>query len=116
VCDLETSRIGAPYIYDISNLRVNGLPKITDNDAKVVLFAYDTSIVVINFNQGEFPAVLNKILSGIISWFKANFPSLNFNETYYLEFRTENCIDSTLDIIPTLINLLLMLHIQSFWV
>jgi hypothetical protein len=23
VCDLETSRIGAPYIYDISNLRVN---------------------------------------------------------------------------------------------
>jgi hypothetical protein len=28
VCDLETSRIGAPYIYiyiyDISNLRVNG--------------------------------------------------------------------------------------------
>ena len=26
VCDLETSRIGAPYIYDISNLRVNTLP------------------------------------------------------------------------------------------
>jgi len=25
VCDLETSRIGAPYIYDISNLRVNKL-------------------------------------------------------------------------------------------
>ena len=24
VCDLETSRIGAPYIYDISSLRVNG--------------------------------------------------------------------------------------------
>jgi len=23
VCDLEISRIGAPYIYDISNLRVN---------------------------------------------------------------------------------------------
>jgi len=24
VCDLETSRIGAPYIYDVSNLRVKG--------------------------------------------------------------------------------------------
>jgi hypothetical protein len=24
VCDLETSGIGAPYIYDISNLKVNG--------------------------------------------------------------------------------------------
>ena len=30
VCDLETSRIGAPYIYEISNLRVNwnGYPEI----------------------------------------------------------------------------------------
>ena len=25
VCDQETSRMGAPYIYDISNLRVNGI-------------------------------------------------------------------------------------------
>jgi len=25
VCDLETSRMGAPYIYDISHLRVNAL-------------------------------------------------------------------------------------------
>ena len=25
VCDLETSRIGAPYIYDIDSLRVNNL-------------------------------------------------------------------------------------------
>ena len=25
VCDLETSRMGAPYIYDISHLRVNHL-------------------------------------------------------------------------------------------
>ena len=28
VCDLETSRIGAPYIYDITNLRVNDLTLI----------------------------------------------------------------------------------------
>jgi hypothetical protein len=27
VCDLETSRIGAPYIYDISHLRVNNCKK-----------------------------------------------------------------------------------------
>ena len=26
VCDLETSRIGAPYIYDIRSLRVNDNP------------------------------------------------------------------------------------------
>jgi hypothetical protein len=28
VCDLETSRIGAPYIYDISNLRVNRISEL----------------------------------------------------------------------------------------
>ena len=28
VCDLETSRIGAPYMYDISSLRANDLTLI----------------------------------------------------------------------------------------
>jgi hypothetical protein len=28
VCDLETSRVGAPYIYDISRLRVNIPPLV----------------------------------------------------------------------------------------
>jgi len=27
VCDLETSRMGAPYIYDISRLRVNDVQR-----------------------------------------------------------------------------------------
>jgi len=30
VCDLETSRMGAPYIYDISRLRVNLLKPTGD--------------------------------------------------------------------------------------
>ena len=30
VCDLETSRMGAPYIYDISHLRVNQSCKVVD--------------------------------------------------------------------------------------
>jgi len=32
VCDLETSRMGAPYIYDISRLRVNPFPVIVGRD------------------------------------------------------------------------------------
>jgi len=31
VCDLETSRIGAPYIYDISSLRVEVLCSVKNN-------------------------------------------------------------------------------------
>jgi len=40
VCDLETSRICAPYIYDISRLRVNILNMITvckTNDSEISL-------------------------------------------------------------------------------
>ena len=34
VCDLETSRIGAPYIYDISNLRVKaGVAKMREKQS-----------------------------------------------------------------------------------
>jgi hypothetical protein len=45
-----------PYIY------INNLPKITDYYAKVVLFADDTSILVINCNQGGLQTALNKSL------------------------------------------------------
>jgi hypothetical protein len=45
VCDLETSRIGAPYIYDISNLRVklqpeDGFTKAETCSCYVLLFNY----------------------------------------------------------------------------
>jgi hypothetical protein len=36
VCDLETSRIGAPYIYDISNLRI----KASDSEAQAYTLNY----------------------------------------------------------------------------
>jgi len=38
VCDLETSRIGAPYIYDISNLRVNvSCESFSSNFSRILL-------------------------------------------------------------------------------
>jgi len=48
--------------------------------------------------KGGLQTVLNKTLSVIMPWFKANFLLLNFNKSYSLEFRTKNCIDNTLDI------------------
>jgi len=79
-------------------ININDLPKITDIDAEVVLFADDTGIIVTNSNQGGLQTALNKTLSDIISWFKDNFLLLNFNTTYYLQYRTTNCIDTTSDI------------------
>jgi len=43
------------------------LPKLTDKDAKVVLFADDTSIIVTTSNQRGLQTALNKTLSDIIS-------------------------------------------------
>jgi hypothetical protein len=64
-----------------------------------VLNADDTSIIVTKSNQGGLRTALNKTLSDTISWFKANFLLLHFNIiTYYLDFRTRNCIDATLGI------------------
>jgi len=70
----------------------------TDSDTKVVLFADDTSIITTSPNQERLQTALNKTLSDINLWFKANFLTLNFNKTYYLQFQTKNYIDSTLDI------------------
>ena len=49
-------------------------------------------------NIGGLQRVLNKTLSDIISWLKANFLTLNFKKMYYLKFITKNCTDTTLDI------------------
>ena len=57
----------------------------TDSDTKVVLFADDTSIIITSPNQKRLQTALNKTLSYINLWFKANFLSLNFNKTYYLQ-------------------------------
>ena len=59
---------------------INNLPMVTDSDSKVVLFADDTSIIIISPNQEGFKIALSKTLCDIISWFKANFLSLNFNK------------------------------------
>jgi len=63
-----------------------------------VLFAEDTSIIITSPNQERLQTALDKTLSDINLWFKANFLSLNFNKTYYLKFRTINYIHNTLDI------------------
>jgi len=41
---------------------INDLPKITDKDVKVVLFADDTSIIVTNSNQGGLQTALKNTL------------------------------------------------------
>ena len=43
VCDLETSRMGAPYVYDISSLKVNNVIYIY-----IYIYIYDISRLRVN--------------------------------------------------------------------
>jgi hypothetical protein len=44
VCDLETSRIGAPYIYDISHLRLNHVSKYSELTSDLIMYNYKFKI------------------------------------------------------------------------
>ena len=81
-----------------------------------MLFTDDTSIIVINSNQGGLQTALNKTTCDIISWFKVNFLLLNFNKTYYFEFRTKTCIDTTLDNNCFNKSIANVPYTKSFWV
>jgi hypothetical protein len=79
-------------------LYINDLPKIADKDTNIVLFADDTSIIVANPNHEQLQTTINKTFSDVVAWFKANLLSLNFNKTFYIEFKTKKCQDPAVNI------------------
>jgi len=60
VCDLETSRMGAPYIYDISTLRVSDLTFILPTWRKW-LAPNNASRQQMGFNSG-FKGLINAVV------------------------------------------------------
>ena len=56
VCDLETSRMGGLYIYDISNLRVKGGDPVRTKiviDNKIIIIFYSFFAVALRPNPGH---------------------------------------------------------------
>jgi hypothetical protein len=58
VCDLETSRICTPYIYDISNLRVNDKCLSKYNKFRPQNFAGSPAYKILSFNRRHFILLL----------------------------------------------------------
>jgi hypothetical protein len=56
-------------------LYVNDLPKITDENSKLILFADDTSIIITSPNPTDFENSVNKIFHDINRWFNTNLLS-----------------------------------------
>jgi hypothetical protein len=69
-------------------LYINGLPKVVNDNAEVVLFADDTSIIINSLNPTNFTNSTYKILQDINKWFTTNLLSLNAHNTQYMEFVT----------------------------
>jgi hypothetical protein len=59
------------------------LPNIVNDNAEVVLYADDTSIIITSLNTTDFTNSANKILQDINKWFTTNLLSLHADETKY---------------------------------
>jgi hypothetical protein len=65
-------------------LYVNDLPKITDENSKLMVFADYTSIIITCPNPTNFENSVNKIFHDINRWFNTNLLSLNLDKTHYM--------------------------------
>jgi hypothetical protein len=71
-------------------LYINDLPQITNKNSKIVLFAYDTNIIITNSNPSNFKNSVNKIIQDINEWLNTNSLSLNLDKTHFTQFVTKN--------------------------
>ena len=62
VCDLETSRRGAPYIYDISRLRVNSVVCTAAINSVVCTAAINSVVCTAAINSVECTAAINSVV------------------------------------------------------
>jgi len=71
-------------------IHINDLPNIIADPSKPVLHADDTIITITNPRPSKFKEYINNIIDNINDWFRGNSLSLNFDKTYFLEFRPKN--------------------------
>jgi hypothetical protein len=76
-------------------LYVNDWPKIVNDNAEVVLYADDTSIIITSLIPTDFTNSANKILQDINKWFTTNLLSPNAEKVKYMQFvtKTSSLID-----------------------
>jgi len=68
---------------------INDFPLTINKLASSILFANDTSIIILNMNPEEFTNTINSVMTEIMDWFQSNLLTLNFNKTTFLQFLTK---------------------------
>jgi hypothetical protein len=79
-------------------LSIKDLPSVTVKNAKLVLYADDTSFIITNPSSIEFASKLNKIFADVNKLFRNNLQFLILNKTKHLQFRTKNSKKRALNI------------------
>jgi hypothetical protein len=69
---------------------INDFPSIITDSSKPILFADDTGIIVTNSSPSKLKEDINNTIDDINIWFRRNSLSLNFDKTYFLQFRNKN--------------------------
>jgi hypothetical protein len=65
------------------------LPRIVNDNAELVLYADDTSIIITSLNTTDFTNSISKILKDVNKWFTTNLLSLNADKTQHMQFVTK---------------------------
>jgi hypothetical protein len=70
-------------------LYINDMPNIVNDNAEIVLYANDTSIIITILNPTDITHSANEILQNIKKWFTTNLLSLNADKTQHKQFVTK---------------------------
>jgi len=71
------------YIY------INDLSLSISRLSNPILFADDTTIIMLNTNPEEFKNNINSVMTETTNWFQSNFLTLNCNKTHFMQFLTK---------------------------
>jgi hypothetical protein len=66
------------------------LPKIVNDNAEVILYTDDISIIITSLKPTDFTNSANKVLQDINEWFTTNLLSPNADKTQYMQFVTKS--------------------------
>jgi hypothetical protein len=69
---------------------INDLTPSINKIATPILFADDTSIIILNTSPEELKCSINLVMTETSNWFQSNFLSLNCDKTHFLQFLTKN--------------------------
>jgi sarcosine oxidase/L-pipecolate oxidase len=73
-------------------LYINDLPLAVDGPATLILFADNTSLLVMDINLNILNTKLSANVQIVYYWFKSNLLSINFLKTCCMQFITKNSV------------------------